>query len=166
MFILFKSITIASSVSLCLLILISKDATLVTSLFFILSVLKTSNEKFIEFVWILLSLTNCLLISVCVHLESTRALTFNFFPFFVFISAYMFNSCFLLLFWWFRIIYLFWDFTWEISCTMPTWDLHQNPSHSSHLHCLILPGPVVFSLTVFSCSPLQYVLSFCIWNIF
>ena len=144
MSILFKSVTAASSISLCPLILISKGTTLVTFLFFVLSVLKTSNEKFIGFVWILLSLTNCLSITVCVHLESTRALAFNFFPFFIFTSACTFNSHFPLLFRQFGIMYLFWDFTWEISYTVPTRDLCQNPPCSSHFHCLILSGPSFF----------------------
>ena len=59
----FKSITATSNYSLWLLILISRNATLVTSLFFIPSVLKTSNEKLIGFICILLSLTSC---CVCV----------------------------------------------------------------------------------------------------
>ena len=44
---------------LCLLISISNGATLVMSSFFVLSVLYTSNEKFIGLVCILLSLTSC-----------------------------------------------------------------------------------------------------------
>ena len=75
MSVLFRSVTAASRVSLCPLISISRDATLVTSLLFIPSVLNTSKEKLISLVWILLSLTSCLLISVCVHLESTSALS-------------------------------------------------------------------------------------------
>ena len=114
----FKSITIASSCSMCPLTSISRDITLVTSLFFVPSVLNTSNEKLIGFIWILLSLTSCLSIPICVHPESTSAFTLSFLLFFIFTSAYMFNSLFLLLFWWFEIIYLFWEFTWEISCTV------------------------------------------------
>ena len=45
--------------SLCLLISISNGATLVMFSFFVLSVLYTSNEKFIGLVCILLSLTSC-----------------------------------------------------------------------------------------------------------
>ena len=50
----FKSVTAASSYSLCLLISISSSTTLVTSLFFIPSALKTSNKKFISLVYICL----------------------------------------------------------------------------------------------------------------
>ena len=153
-----KSITTTSSISLCLLILISKDTTLVTSPFFVLFALNTSNEKLSGFVYILFFLTNCLSIPVYVHLESTNALTFNFLLFFVFTSACMFNSHFSLLFQWFRIIYLFWDFTWEISYTMPTQDLCQNPPYSSHLHHLILPRPSFSSLPTSLCNLWQYVL--------
>ena len=45
-----KSITATSRVSLCLLILISRSATLVTSLFLVPLVLNTSKEKSIGFV--------------------------------------------------------------------------------------------------------------------
>ena len=92
MSVLFKSITITSSCSLYLLILISRGATLVISLFFVLSALKTLNEKFIGFVCILLSLTSYLLISICVYLESTSTLTLRFLLFFIFIFAHIFNS--------------------------------------------------------------------------
>ena len=141
-----------SSCSLWPLISISRGTTLVTSLFFILSVLKTSNKKFIGFVWILLSLISCSSIPVCIHLESTNALTLSFFPFFVFTSACTFSSRFPLLLLQFRIIYLFWDFTWEISCTMPTRDLHQNPLCSSCLLYLILSEPFFSSLSTFLCN--------------
>ena len=155
----FKSITAASNCSLWPLILIFRGATLVTSSFFIPSALKTSNEKFIGFVWILLSLTNCLSILVYVYLESTRALTFSFFLFFVFTFACMFNFHFPLLLLQFGIIYLFWDFTWEIFCTVPTRDLCQNSTLlSCHLRHLILPGPFSSSLFAFLCSLWQYVL--------
>ena len=120
MSVLSKSVTAASSFYLWLLILISRGAILVTSLFFVLSALNTSKEKSIDFVWIFSSLTSCLLIPVWVHLESTNALTFSFLPFFVLTFACTFNSLFPLLAWRFRITYLFWEFTWEISYTMPT----------------------------------------------
>ena len=61
-----RSVTPASKVSLCPLISIPRGATLVTSLFFVPLVLNTSNKKFIGLVWILLSLTSCLLIPVCI----------------------------------------------------------------------------------------------------
>ena len=91
MFIPFKFITVASSCSLYPLILISRSIILVTSPFFVLSVLKTSNEKFIGFVYILLSLTSYLLISVYMYLKSTSALSLRFLPFFVFMFACMFD---------------------------------------------------------------------------
>ena len=103
----FKSVTAASSCFLCPFISTSRGAILVTSLFFVPSVLNTSNEKFIGLVWILLYLTNCSSIPVCVYLESTSVFTLIFLLFFVFMSACTFNSLFPLLFWWFGIIYLF-----------------------------------------------------------
>ena len=107
-----KSITAASNVFLCPLILISRGATLVTSPFFVPSALNTSKEKFISFVQIFLSLTNCSSILVCVQPESTSALTFSFLLFFILTFACMFNSFFPLLAQQFRIIYLlFWKFT-------------------------------------------------------
>ena len=164
--VLFKFVTAASSVLLCPLTLISRGATLVISPFFVPSALKTSNKKFISLVYILLFLTNCLSISVCVHLESTSALTLNFLLFLVFTSACMFNSYFPSLFPPFGITYSFWDFTWEISCTMPTWNLHQNSALYPCLYHLILPGLVISSSTVFFYSPLLYTLLCCIWSIF
>ena len=161
----FKSVTAASNCSLWLLTSISKGATLVTSLFLVPSMLKTSNEKFIDFVYILLSLTNYSSIPVCVHPESTNALTLSFFLFLVFTSACMFNSCFTLLFQWFGIIYLFWEFIWEISCTVPTRDHCQNSVLSSHLLYLILPRLVISSSTVFLYSHSLYTLLCWIWNI-
>ena len=144
-----KSITATSKVSLCLLISISRGATLVTSPFFVPSVLNTLKEKSIDFVWILLSLTNCLSIPIWVHLESTSAFTFRFLPFFVLTSACTFNSLFPSLVQWFGITYLFWEFTWEISHTMPTRDLHQNPALlSCCFHHLIPLEPFSSSLSV------------------
>ena len=125
-----------SNCSVCPLILISRETTLVTSLFFVLSALKTSNEKLMGFIGIFLFLTNCLLIPMCVHPESTSALTSSFFPFFVLIFACTFNFRFPLLLRRFGITYLFWEFTWEISCTMPTRDCCQNPPLSCHFHRL------------------------------
>ena len=78
MLVLSRSITAASRISLCPLISISRDATLVTSLFFVSSALKTSKEKFIDLVGTFLSLTNYSLIPVCVQLESTSTFTFSF----------------------------------------------------------------------------------------
>ena len=118
----------------------------------------------ISLVWILLFLTNCLLISVWVHLKSTNTFTLSSFLFFVFMSACTFNSLLELLHW-FGIIYLFWEFIWEISCTMPTWDLHQNPVLFC-LHCQILLEPFVSSLITFLCNPWLCALSCYIWNIF
>ena len=142
-----KSITTTSKVSLCLLILISRGATLVTSPFFIPSVLNTSKEKSIAFVWILLSLTNYLSIPVWVHLEFTSNFTFSSLLFFVLTSACMFNSLFPLLVQRFRITYLFWEFTWEISHTMPTQDLHQNSALLSYCLYHLIPLESFFSLS-------------------
>ena len=87
----FKSITVASSCSLCPLISISRSATLVISPFFVPSTLNTLNKKLIGFIWILLSFTSYSLIPVCVHPELTNVLTLRFFPFFILIFAHMFN---------------------------------------------------------------------------
>ena len=161
----FKFVTAASSCSLCLLISISRDATLVTSLFFILSVLKTLNEKFIGLVCIHFSLINCLSIPICVHLESTSALTLRFLPFFIFMFAHTFNFLSILLCQ-FGITYLFWEFTGEISHTMPTWDLLQNPISLCCLFHLLIPLEfLVSSLTVSLYSSWQCVFLCCIWNI-
>ena len=96
--VLFKSITTASSYSLYPFISTSRGATLVISLFFVLSALNTSNKKFISLVWILLSLTNYSLILVCMYLKFTSAFTLSFLLFFVFMSACTFNSLFSSLF--------------------------------------------------------------------
>jgi len=101
----FRSITAASNHSLCLLTLISRGATLVTSPFLVPSALKTSNKKFIGFVGIIFSLTSYSSIPICVHPESTNAFTLRFLLFFVFTFACMFNSLSILLYQ-FGIIYL------------------------------------------------------------
>ena len=69
----------------------------------------------------------------------------------------MFNSCFPLLFQQFGIIYLFWEFTWEISYTMPTWDHHQNSVSFLCLHCQISLELCISSLTAFLCNSWLYV---------
>ena len=56
----------------------------------------------------------------------------RFLLFFVFMFAHMFNSLSILIYW-FGITYLFWEFTSEISCTVPTQDLLQNL-----ISCLLL----------------------------
>ena len=94
-----RSVTAAFSCSVCLLILISRGTTLVTSPFFVPFALKTLKEKSIDFVGIFLSLTNYSLIPMYVHPESTSALTSSFFLFFILIFACTFNSCFSLLLW-------------------------------------------------------------------
>ena len=161
-----RFVTTASNCSVYLSISISRGATLVTSPFFVPSALKTLNEKLIGFVGIFLSLTNCSSIPMCVHSESTNVLISSFFPFFVLIFACTFNSCFPLLFRQFEITYLFWEFTWEISCTVPTRDHCQNPPLSCCLHCLSLSWLFYSSLFASSCNPLQCVLLYCIWSIF
>ena len=166
MSVLFKSITAASNCSLCPFISISKSTILVTFPFSILSALKTLNKKLIGFVWILLSLTNYLLVPICVHSETTSALTLRFFLFFVLMFAHMFNF-FSALLHQLGIIYLFWEFT-QISCTMSTQDLCQNPSGlflCCLLYCPIPPEPFVSSSTAFLYSPSLYVLLCHIWNI-
>ena len=169
MSVLFKSVTAAFSCFLYLLISISRGATLVTFLFFVLFMLKTSNEKLISLVCICFSLTNYSLIPVWVYLESTSALTLRFFPFLVLIFARMFNSLSILLYQFFGIIYLDWEFTEKISCTIPTQDHFQNPVFLSlflHLHHLIPLELFASSLTVFLYSLWWCVLPYHIWNTF
>ena len=158
----FKFITAASNCFLWPLTSISRGTTLVTSPFFVPSALKTLNEKLSSFVCIFLSLTSCLSIPICIYPESTSAFTFKFLPFFIFTFAFTFNSCFPLLFQQFEIIYLFWEFTWEISYTMPTWDHRQNPAPFLCLYHLIPLKLCISSLTVFLCNPWLYVLLCCI----
>jgi len=104
MSVLFKLVTSVSIHSLCPLISTSSGTNHITSLFLVLSVLKTSNAMSAGFVLICSSLTNCLLISVCVYLESTSTCSCNFFPICVFTFACIF-SFLSLLFYWYRIIY-------------------------------------------------------------
>ena len=92
MSILFRSVTAASICFLYLLISTSSGAILVTSLFSVPSALNISKEKSTGFVWILLSLTNCSLISIWVHLEFTSASIHNSFLFLVLIFACIFSS--------------------------------------------------------------------------
>ena len=158
----FKSITAAFNYFLWLLTSISRGVILVISPFFIPSALKTSNEKLSGFVCILLFLTSCSSSPVCVYLESTSAFTFKFLLFFVFTFACTFNFHFPLLFWWFRIIYLFCEFIWEISYTMSTQDHCQNPAPFLHLYLLISLELCISLLTVFLCNPWLYVLLCCI----
>ena len=161
----FKSITAASNCSLCPLISIFRGATLVTSLFFVLSALKTSNEKLIGLICILFSLTSCSLIPVCVHPKLTSALILRLFSFFVSTSAYTFSS-FSVLLCLLGIIYFFWESTVEISCTMPTWDHLQNPASFCYsFHYLILLVLCVSSLIASFYSSWQCVLLCSIWNI-
>ena len=135
-----------------------------TSPFLVLSALNTSKEKSIAFVWILFSLTSCSSIPVWVHPESTRAFTFNFFPFFVLMFACTFNFLFPPLALQFGIIYFLEEFICLISHTMPTQDCLQNPAPCrSCLLCLILLlVSCVSSSFAFLCNPWRYVLSFCI----
>ena len=60
----FKSMTVTSICSLCLLISTSGSANHVTSLFLVLSILKTLNDLSIGSILIFSSFTSCLLISV------------------------------------------------------------------------------------------------------
>ena len=162
----FESVTAASSYFLCLLISISKCATLVTSPFFVPSTLKTLNEKFIGFVCIHLSLTGCLSIPICVHSESTNTLTLRFLPFFVFTFAHTFNSLSILLCQ-FGITYLFWEFTGKILSRHGTRNLLQNlVSCLYHLHYLIPPESFISSLTVSLYNLWQYAPLCHIWITF
>ena len=99
------------------------------------------------------------------HPKSTSVLILRYLPFFVFTFAHMFDS-FSELFCWWGIIYLLGDFT-EISYTMPTQDLLQNPSVYLHcLHYLILLGYSISLSAVFLYNLSQYAPLFCIWSIF
>ena len=95
-FMLFKSVTSVLICSLCLLISTSSSANHVTSLFLVLSVLKTLNAISAGFILICSSLTNCLLILVYVHPESTNIYSYNSFLVCVFTFVYIFSSLFLL----------------------------------------------------------------------
>ena len=128
--------------------------------------LNTLNEKFIGFVWILLSFTSYLSIPICVYPESTSTFTLSLLLFFVFTSACMFNSLYFSLFLQFGIIYFSWEFTWKISYTMPTWDHLQNSIPSLCPHYLTLLGLFFSSSTEFLYSLWQYVPLYHIWNIF
>ena len=96
MSILFKSITAVLICSLCSLILISSSANLVTSLFLVSSVLKTLNDISTGLVLICFSLTNCLLIPICIYLKSTSAWSHNSLLFYVLILACIFSSLFVI----------------------------------------------------------------------
>jgi len=95
-FMLFKSVTSVLICSLYLLISTSSSANHVTSLFLVLSVLKTLNAISAGFILICSFLTNCLLILVYVHPESTNIYSYNSFLVCVFTFVYMFSSLFLL----------------------------------------------------------------------
>ena len=147
----FRSVTAASICSLCLLISTSNGVNLVTSPFFVLSTLKTSNDLSIGSVLILSSLTNCSLIPVWVHPESTSACSCDSFLFFVLMLVCMFNSL-SLLFLWFGIIYQFWDLLCtKVCCIVPTPNLQQNPL-IFHLLSLLLDFSYS-SLVVWICNP-------------
>ena len=108
MSILFKSVTATSICFLCLLISTFNSTNYVTSPFFVLSALKTSNDLSIISILILSSLTNYLTILIWVHPEFTSTCNCNFFSFFVLMLVYVFNSL-TLLFYQFRITYWFWE---------------------------------------------------------
>ena len=116
----FKFVTTTLIYSLYSLISTSSGTNHVTSLFFVLSILKTSNDLSIGFVLIFSSLTNCLMILVWVHPESTNACNHSFFLFFVLILVCMFSSL-ALLFLWFGIMYWFWELLCtKVHCIVPT----------------------------------------------
>ena len=130
--------TTALICSLCLLILTSSSVYCITSLFLVPSTLKTSNDLSIGSVFIFSSFTSCLLIIVCMYPESTSVCSHNFFLFSVLIFVYMLSSL-SLSFLQFGITYQFWALDSKVFCTMPTWDLLQNPSvcHLSHYISLL-----------------------------
>ena len=96
MFVPFKSVTTMSICSLCLLISTLSSTNHVNSLFFVPFVLKTSNTMSASFVLICSSLTNCLLISIYVYLESTSICSCNYFPVYIFTFDFIFSSLSLL----------------------------------------------------------------------
>ena len=140
----FKSMTTTSICSLCPLIFTSNGANWVTSLFFVLSVLKTSNDPSMDSVLIFSFLTSCLLIPVWVHSESTNACNCSSFPFFVLMLVCIFSSL-ALLFLQFEITYQFWDLLCtKVCCIMSTLNLWQNLP-LCHPPCLICLSPLGFS---------------------
>ena len=96
MSVLFMFITTTSIFYLCLLISISSDTNHLTFPFLVLFILKTSNIISAGFILIFLLLTSCLLIPICVHLESTSACNYSFFLFCVLTFVCTFSSLSLL----------------------------------------------------------------------
>ena len=122
----FKSMTTVLTFFLCPFILTSSGANHITSPFLVPFTLNTSNDISIGSVLIYSSFTNCLLISVYVHPESTSTCNHNFFLFFVLIFVCMFNFL-SLLFLKFGITYQFWrSLCTEVHCIISTPSLQQN----------------------------------------
>ena len=145
--------------SIYLLISSSIDANLITFLFLVLSILKTSNNLSIGFILIHSSFTSYLSILVWIHLELTSVLSYNLFSFNVFTFVYMLSSLYLLSLL-YRIIYQFFR---ELLCievyyTIPTLNLQHNPPLYYCLHCLIPPIYFCSLYPVLTCSSLQGIL--------
>ena len=122
----FKSMTAVLTFFLYTFILTSSGANHITSPFLVPFTLNISNDISIGSVLICSSFTNCLLISVYVHPESTSTCNYNFFLFFVLIFVCMFNFL-SLLFLKFGITYQFWgSLCTEVHCIIPTPNLQQN----------------------------------------
>ena len=96
MFMLFKLVTATLICSLCLLISTSSGTNHITFLFLVLSALKTSNTMSTSFILIHSSLSNCLLISIYIHLEFTNIYSYNSFSVYIFTFACIFSSLSLL----------------------------------------------------------------------
>ena len=138
--------------SLYSLISTSSGANHITSLFFIPSALKTSNDLSIGSVLIFSSLTSCLLILIWVRPESTNVYNHSSFSFFVLMLVCIFSSL-ALLFLWFGITYWFWKLLCtKICCIVPTPNLWQNSSSCYPLSCLTLLGFSWSSSFVWTCN--------------
>ena len=144
--------------SLYSLISTSSGANHITSLFFIPSALKTSNDLSIGSVLIFSSLTSCLLILIWVCPESTNVYNHSSFSFFVLMLVCIFSSL-ALLFLWFGITYWFWKLLCtKICCIVPTPNLWQNSSSCYPLSCLTLLGFSWSSSFVWTCNFLLNIL--------
>jgi len=126
---------------------LTSSVNLVTSLFLVLSVLKTSNNLSIGSVFILFSFTSCLLISIWIHSESTNVFSHNFFLFDILIFVYILSFFYLLSLCW-GITYQLRDLLCvEVCHTISTLNLWQNTLLCHYLHYL---SPLVHSCSLSS----------------